>query len=193
MTKGEKDRAEKGATCPAGADTGAAQRRSDFDRVMRNLRDAAPELASPQAAGPILNDLVAARRIGEWNSAIARLVTWALRQNLAPAQRADPARDYAVSRLHCLLAGGFVGPPHHPGKESLAEHDAYILKQAGAATMIEAVAALDMWDRESLLPGQELIELVPGQRKGRLRKRAERAAAHANIKLKTRTKAPTAR
>jgi hypothetical protein len=193
MTEREKDHAEKGATGLAEVDTGPAQRRAVFNEVMQNLRETAPELTSAQAAGPILADLAAAKRPDEWNSAVSRLMGWALRHTLAPDRRGAPALRVAVSRFTSLLAQGFVGPAHHPGKESLAEHDAYILKEAAASTMIEAVAALDTWDRESLLPGQELVELIPGQRKDRLRKRAMRAAAHAGITLRTRKKEPAAR
>lgn len=58
--------------------------------------------------------------------------------------------------------------------------------------MIDAVAAFEAWERDSLLPGQELVEHVPGQRTGRLRKRAKLAAEQAGIELETRKKAPAA-
>lgn len=170
----------------------ARRRRADFDVLFRRLAKGAPQLLAPEGAGPILNDLAAAETPIEWNNAVARLIAWAL-ERAAGSDGGQPRPEYSavVGHLAFLVGRGFIPPARRPANAALAEHDGMILKATGVTTLAGAVAALDEWDRASLLPGQELVDQTPYQlarRKDRLRKRALRAAAHAGIVLETRQK-----
>lgn len=106
-TKAGSDRTEKGISGQAEGNASDSKRRADFDQAMSALQEAAPKLVSPRAAGPILTELVAAKRNTEWNAAIARLVAWGLRQSFAPreARRSCAAfRSFAACWLRASSA-----------------------------------------------------------------------------------------
>lgn len=159
----------------------AARRKADFDALVHRLETGAPELVANDGAGPILADIGAAAKPGEWNAAVARLVTWALHRLAKAEGRNEPPFRVAVGHLSFFLAGGFVPPIGRPASVIDARHDAMILQAEGARTMPQAVAALAKWDsggEDGSAPAA-----IDTKQYDRLRKRAARAAEAAGIEL----------